>query len=226
MGTPVGVPPVVFDTPTLGRPVCLGELYDQRSNKFLGVQLYPQENIQEVVTDVSHTSLVLSLSSSHEQKSSLLDIKAELSLDILSGLVKVAGSASYISDVKSNSHEYAYALALKMRLNERRLLFAEDSLGRDVLALAEEDYIGKSLATHFVSSITYGGNYIVNMVANTSEFSKEEKIEGKLRMEFNKLKGAVSLEGSVEATIKGEFSAMNDKFDLVVCVYNLCCNTS
>lgn len=176
--------------------------------------------IQEVVTDIRHTSLILSLSSSHEQKSSLLDINANLSLEVLGGLVKVSGSASYLNDAKSNSQQYAYALALKMRLNEKRLLFAEDYLGR---TLAQEDY--KDPATHFASSITYGGNYIVNMAARMSEFSKEEKIEGKLQAEFNHLKGAISLDGSVEANIKGEFSDMNDRFDLVVCMNNKCCGT-
>ena len=223
MPGPTGIPPVVFDTPTLGRAVRLGELYDQHSGKFLGVQLYPQSKVQEVVTDIRNTDLSVSLSTTHEEKASLLDINANLSLDVLSGLVKVSGSASYLRDEKSNTHEYAYALALKVRLSEKRILFAEDELGHNVLSVAQEDYITTNLATHFVSAIVYGGNFIVNLVAKQSEMSKEEKIEGKLQASFDKLKGAISLEGSVEAKIKGGFKDMNDKFDLVVCACNQTC---
>lgn len=213
-----GVAPTVLDIPILGRAVCLGELYDQRSGKFLGVQLYPHDKVQETVTDIRNTDLSVSLSTSHEEKASLLDINAQLSLEVLGGLVKVSGSASYLNDEKSNTHEYAYALALKMRLNEKRILFAEDEMGRKVLDVVKGDYISTNLATHFVSAIVYGGNYIVNLVAKQSELSKEEKVEGKLQAQFDQLKGAISLEGSVEAKIKGEFSNMNDKFDLTVCV--------
>ena len=211
------VPPVVFNTPTLGRAACLGELYDLRSGKFLGVQLYPQDKVKEVETNIRHTELTVSLSTTLQQKATVIDINAQLSLDVLGGLVEVSGSASYLNDEKSNTNEYAYALALKMRLKEKRILFAEPELGRKVLDIVEKDYINTKLATHFVSSITYGSNYIVNLVARQTEITKEERIEGKLQASLDKLKGAICLEGSVDAKMKEEFKDMDVKFDLVVC---------
>ena len=212
-----GVSPVIFDMPTLGHNVYLGELYDQRSGKFLGVQLYPQKEIQETVTAIDRTELSLALYTTREQKASLLGVDAHLSLQVLSGLVKVSGSARYLNDEKSNTHEYAYALALKRQLCEKRLLFAEEELSYKALRLAHTDYVATNLATHLVSSIVYGGNYIVNLVARQSEFSKEENVVGRLQAQLDTLKGAINLEGSVDTEIRQEFDSMNDKFDLVVC---------
>ena len=216
--TPEGTDPVVFKTPTLGHAVRLGELYDQRSGQFLGVQLYAEDSIQVAETDIKHTQLSLSLSTTLEDKASLLDIYAKLSLEIMSGAISVTGSASYIKDTKSNTNEQAFALALKMRLNEKRVLFAEDALGRNVLRVASEDYIATGSATHFVSGITYGGNFIVNLVARQSQLEEDEKIEGQLQVKLNYMKGAISLEGEAKAKITDEFKSMDDKFDLVVCV--------
>ncbi|KAF8120260.1 hypothetical protein EV363DRAFT_146977 [Boletus edulis] len=216
MSNPKGTEPTILKIPTLGHAVCLGELYDQRTGNFLGVQLYPEGNIQEKETDIRHTELSLSLATSMEDKASLIDVNAKLSLEIACGLVKVSGSASYLNDSKSNTNEQAFALALKMRLNEKRILFAEEELGRNVLEVAQEDYIATGKATHFVSAIVYGGNFIVNLVAKKSKLSKEEKVEGKLKAEFSHLKGAIKLEGEVDAKIKAEFESMNDHFNLIV----------
>ena len=215
---PQGTDPVVLKIPTLGHAVRLGELYDQRSGQFLGVQLYAEDSIQVAETDIKHTELSLSLSTTLEDKADLLDIYAKLSLEILAGLISVTGSASYIKDTKSNTNEQAYALALKMRLYEKRILFAENALGRNVLRVASEDYIANGSATHFVSGIEYGGNFIVNLVARQSKLEKNELIEGELQAKFIGLVGVFSLKGGARVKTADEFKSMDDKFDLVVCV--------
>ncbi|KAI5983107.1 hypothetical protein EDD15DRAFT_1917461 [Pisolithus albus] len=211
-------PPTVFQRPTLGCAVRLGELFDERTSGFLGVQLYAERAIKFAVTNIKQTDLTLSLSNSLEKKANLLDIQANLSLGILSDLVKVEGSASYLNDAKSNSQARSWILALKVRTEERRLLFAEDALSINVLDMVKEDYIAENRATHFVSSIVYGGNLIINMTERATEVTNEESIEGKLGLELEKLKGAVSLKGKAEAKIKDQFKGMDSKFDLVVSV--------
>ncbi|KAI5981477.1 hypothetical protein EDD15DRAFT_367839 [Pisolithus albus] len=165
------------------------------------------------VTNIKQTDLTLSLSNSLEKKANLLDIQANLSLEILSDLVKVEGSASYL---KSNSQAWSWILVLKVLTEERRLLFAEDALSINVLDMVKKDYIAENRATHFVSSIVYGGNLIINMTERATEVTNEESIEGKLGLELEKLKGAVSLKGKAEAKIKDQFEGMDSKFDLVV----------
>ncbi|KIM63810.1 hypothetical protein SCLCIDRAFT_23978 [Scleroderma citrinum Foug A] len=93
-----GKPQPMFNRPTLGHAVRLGELFDERRNKFLSVQLYKEEAIRNniVITDNKHTDLTLSQSNSVQDRSNALDINASLSLNVLSGLIPARGSASQV----------------------------------------------------------------------------------------------------------------------------------
>ncbi|KAI6032304.1 hypothetical protein BKA83DRAFT_2395986 [Pisolithus microcarpus] len=209
-------PPTVFQRPTLGCAVRLGELFDERTSHFLGVQLHAERATEFAVTNVKQTDLTLSLSNSIEKKTSLLDIQGNLSLEILGGLVKVEGSASYLNDDKSNSQARSWILALKVRTEERRLLFAEEAMSTNVLDMVKRDYIAENRATHFVSSIVYGGSLIINMTERATEVTNEESIEGKLGLELERLKGSISLKGEAKAKAEAEFDSVKSKFDLVV----------
>lgn len=206
-----------LDTPTLGRPVLLGELYDQRKSQFLGVQLYDKAKMDDATTsiNINYTDLSLRMSNTFKDKASVIDINAELSVQILCGLVKVKGSAAYLNDTKSNSREHAWAMSLSTRLTESRLLFAQDSLGNNILDWAK-GYIANGTATHFVSSIVYGGNVVVNLVSRRTRFTKEEKVEGSLRAKLETLKGAIDLNGKADLHIGTQFEDLNDKFDIIV----------
>ncbi|KAL4077531.1 hypothetical protein J3A83DRAFT_4410003 [Scleroderma citrinum] len=209
--------PSVFERPTLGRVVHLGELFDERSNQFLGVQLYEKEGIKNnvAITDMKYTELTLSLSNSIKDKSNILDINPSLCLDVLGGLVKASGSASYLKDPKSNSYARSWAMALKMQTEEHCLLFAEDELDNKVVDVVKESYISAGLTTHFVSAVIYGGNIVIGMTERSSNSTKKENIKGNLQLELDQLKGAVSLTGDAEADIKGKFMCLDNMFDLV-----------
>ncbi|KIM63795.1 hypothetical protein SCLCIDRAFT_1213956 [Scleroderma citrinum Foug A] len=178
-----GKPLSVFQRPTLGRIVRLGELFDERRNQFLGVQL------------------TLSLSNSVEDKSNVLDINASLALDVLGGLVPVRGSASYLRSSKTNSQKRSWAMALKMRTEEHRLLFAE--LDSKVVEGVKEYFT--PAATHFVSAITYGGKIVINMTERSSDLTGDD-IGGSLELELDRLKSTISLKGDAVADVKGEFN--------------------
>ncbi|KAI6146301.1 hypothetical protein BKA82DRAFT_4514914 [Pisolithus tinctorius] len=191
-------------------------LFDERTGRFLGVQLCEEKSTEVAVTNVKHTDLTLALSNSLEKKATLLDIQASLSLEVLGGFVKAEGSASYLNDAKCNSQAQSWTLVLKVRTEERRLLFAEKGMATNVLDMVKKDYIAQKRATHFVSSIIYGGNLIINMTERATEVTNEESVEGKLGLELNQLKGAVSLSAKADTKIKAQFEGMNSKFDLVV----------
>ncbi|KAI6032305.1 hypothetical protein PISMIDRAFT_688545 [Pisolithus microcarpus 441] len=209
-------PPTVFQRPTLGCAVRLGELFDERTSHFLGVQLYKETPAKPSVTRIYNSDLTLELSNSLEKKTRLLDIQGNLSLEILSGLVKVEGSASYLNNAKNNTQARSWTLVLKMKTEEHRLLFAEDGLSTNVLDMVKRDYIAENRATHFVSSIVYGGNLFINMTERATEVTKEESIEGKLGLELERLKGSISLKGEARAKAKAGFDSVKSKFDLVV----------
>ena len=204
-----GKPQSTFDRPTLGQVIRLGELFDERRNKFLGVQLYKEEAIRNniVITDIKHTDLTLSQSNSVQDKSDVLDINANLSLDVFGGLVPIRGSASYLRSPPTNSQKRSWAMALKMRTEKHRLLFA----GLDSKVVEEVKAYYVPAATHFVSAIIYGGNIVINMTERSRDLTEND-----IGKKLNQLKGAISLEGRAVADVKGEFNALDNKFDLVV----------
>ncbi|KAI6106648.1 hypothetical protein EDD16DRAFT_1744423 [Pisolithus croceorrhizus] len=196
-----------FERPTLGYYPRLGELLDERTGCFLGVQLCDEKSAEAAITNVERTCLSLSLSSSDslEKKASLLDIEPSLSLAVLGGLVKLNGSASsYLNDIGSNSVSRSWTMAFKIRTGERQLLLTQ---------MAKEDYISEERATHFVSSIIYGGNLIIGM---TKGSTYEESVEGSFEFKLEELRRAVSLSTGVGAKVKARFEGMNSKVDLVV----------
>ncbi|KIJ69711.1 hypothetical protein HYDPIDRAFT_184303 [Hydnomerulius pinastri MD-312] len=212
-------PPTAFRRPTLGHAVFLGELYDERQGEFLGVQLYEQSKIESATksTNIKFTDLKVTKSNTFGDKAGVVDISGELSLSVVCGLVRAQGSAAYLSDSQCNTKERSWAMNLKMRLREQRLLFMEDDLALNVLDLAKREYIATNRATHFVSSITFGGNVVVNLVARSSKLTEEWKTEGALDAEINKLRGMVDLREKVlDSNMKNKFTELNDKFDVSV----------
>lgn len=203
--------PSAFQRPTLGHVVCLGELFDERKNQFLGIQLYKDKAFKNTVTitDSKSTDLTLSRSNSIKDKSNVLGINASLSLDVLAGLVTPSGSASYLRAPTTNSQERSWAMALKVRTGERRLRFAELPDSEAVEAVKE----GYPDATHFVSAITYGGAVVISMTERSSNLTEERN----LRLELEQLKAAISLcKGDAVADAKVNFKSLDDKLDLKV----------
>ncbi|KAI6113533.1 hypothetical protein EV401DRAFT_178505 [Pisolithus croceorrhizus] len=213
--TAEGRAPTDLQIPTLGYSVRLGELFDERTSSFLGVQLYEEKSAEVAVTSIRRTDLTLSSTNSFEHKASLLDIQAGLSLAIIGGLVKLDESlSSYLNSAKSNSRSQSWSLALKIQTGERRLLFAQTAT--NVLDTVKEDYISQKRATHFVSSIICGGNLIIGMTERATEATDEGNAQGELEFEIKQLGGAVSLSTEVDAKIKARFEGMNSKVDLDV----------
>ncbi|KAI6113517.1 hypothetical protein EDD16DRAFT_1895716 [Pisolithus croceorrhizus] len=201
-----------FERPTLGYPARLGELFDEHTGCFLGVQLCAEESSKVGLTNFQRTCLTLSSSKSLEEKASLLNIEPGLSLAILGGLVKLDESASsYLNDIRSNSLSRSWTLALHIETEERRLLFTPKATN-----VAAMENISQKHATHFVSSITYGGNLIVGMTEKAMDVVYKENTEKELGSEIERLRGAVSLNTKVDAKVKAQFEGMNSRVDLVV----------
>jgi hypothetical protein len=210
------VAPTTFTTPSLGNLVTLGELYNANSAKFLGVQLYTPESVKksliETKRDPPTTKLDVSYSTTFQEKSSVIDVDASLSLDILGGLVSVSGSASYLRDVKSNTSQDCFAMTLAMRGREERI-----EVGNTNLVALNDNLKGSYLAaTHFVSAIQYGGNCVISMVEIVEKLDDEEKIAGNMKVKLSEIAGKISLDGSVDVEAKKKAAKLDNKFDIQV----------
>lgn len=209
-----------FSSPTLHQAVLLSELYDGQKHQFLGVQLYTQDTIGKatITTPTPYSDLNLSMSTSFQDKANIIDIKAEISLEVLGGLVSVKGSAAYVNDAASNTTHRSWAMIFKQLDRAERLEVGNSDLSVNSSVLNEY-----TNATHFISAIQYGGNMIVRMTEQTSKLTKAEKVEGALEVRLEKLKGAIDANASASAEIKSEFADLNDKFDIVVCRSSTIC---
>jgi hypothetical protein len=207
--------PKTFETAALGNIVALGELYNANASQFLGAQIYTQESIQDTLISIPRTppysDVTLSTTNTFQDKANLLDLSAELTIGILSGTITVAGSASYLRDVKSTTTHQAWIMALKMLGREDRI-----EAGNPDLKVIWKNIESYQNATHYVSAIRYGGNVVVRMLEQTSKLSEDEKISGHLKAELNNLKGSISLSGSIDLDIIKKFAKLDGKFDLQV----------
>ena len=200
-------------SPTLGQIVLLGELYDAQNRQFLGVQLYTKASIDDVTTVIQNpdTQLDLSMCTTFEEKATVIDIKAELSIEILSGLASVQGSAAYLNDSSSNTTQRSWAMRLNRTIQENRFEVGNSSLV--VLSGVLSDY---SSATHFVSAVQIGGKAVVKMTEVTSKLTEDEKVQGHLKARLEKLQGCVNLEGAADLSLEAQFSDLDEKFDIIV----------
>jgi hypothetical protein len=206
----------VITVPALGNIALLGELYNANTSSFLGVQLYTTASIKKVTKvvprDPPDTDLKVYASNSFTKKADMIDVKASLSLDILSGLISVSGSASYLHDVKANTSQDSFAITLKMKGREERIEVGSS----DLKAMTDNLKDSYAQATHYVSAIQYGGNAVISMVEIKSKLTEDEKITGHLEAKLNDLAGKVNLNGSVDLTAKSKYASLDNKFDIHV----------
>ena len=106
-------------------------------------------------------------------------------------------------------------MSLFLRTQEQRLLFEEKKVvgkrPHDV-----DEIIKRDRATHFVSSIIYGGSIIIELLSKRVELEKVESIKGELAVQLEKLKGSIDLTGNAKVKIDGELKSLNETFELKV----------
>jgi hypothetical protein len=213
--------PVTFEAATLGQSITLGELYNANKSKFYGVQLYTQDSINKATIsterDPPFSDLSLSVTSSFQDKASLFDVKAQLTLEVLAGTVSVSGSAAYLKDTKSTTTVQAWNMALKQLGREDRLVAGDSNL----VVITDNLKGTYANATHYVSAIRYGGNLVVQMIEETSKLSGDQKVSGHLQAQLTALKGSIELTGQIDLDIENQFSSLDGKFDLQVRSRNL-----
>jgi hypothetical protein len=209
--------PPLISLKTLGRGVTLGELYDFKSSQFLGVQICPVTDIKDIshTTDTPFLHSEIISSDSLKSKADVLDISAELSVEILSGLVSVSGAATYLNDTKSNSKEHSWGLSLNAQTKHESFDVNHGKVKTNIHKTDVIEHYG-SRATHVVTEIFYGGTIIVNFVAKEESKIEDTHIAGKLEAQLKKLSGAFDVSGQVEVEAKKGCSTINKDVDLTV----------
>jgi len=196
--------------PDAGRRMRLGEFYDARIDTVIPGRLWDMKgdffDTYKYETPASHTSISFSNDESYSARTSLLGIDIEAAFRLVKGTVTIdiEGSFKYVTDDRSTNKSIKYAVAYRTRTKRETL----DVFNGHMLAAANQRIFSGTdgcndckLATHFVSSITWGAD----VVASFESFYKDAS--EKFNMEIW-LKGALELAGptKINAEIEGRLN--------------------
>ncbi|CAL4098549.1 unnamed protein product [Meganyctiphanes norvegica] len=162
----------VMQIQAIGRPFKLGMLYDCRSDTLIpGITLWSKEKLEKDLTvkKESTQSMKIEASDNLSDKASLINIDAYLKLSFLGGLVSVSGSAKYLDDRISSSHQERVTLKYECTTKF-------EHLSMQTLAVENIDYptvFDKQDATHVVTGIQYGARAL--FLFDKQHVSSEEK---------------------------------------------------
>uniref|UniRef100_UPI003AAD5D5F stonustoxin subunit alpha-like n=1 Tax=Centroberyx gerrardi TaxID=166262 RepID=UPI003AAD5D5F len=186
----------------LGRPFSLGMLYDCRQDSLVpGMTLWDRDALEEDIRERSqhNSDFEIVASESIEDKSSALNVEASLKASFLSGLVQVEGSAKYLNDCKTSTHQARVTLKYKTTTKFQEL--SMDHLGRD--NVKHPHVFDKGIATHVVTGILYGAQAFFVFDREVSKKEDHQDIEGNLKVMINKIpKLAIEGEGSLQMSDK------------------------
>ncbi|KIJ48655.1 hypothetical protein M422DRAFT_247513 [Sphaerobolus stellatus SS14] len=198
----------------LGRSSYLGQLYDARTSTLLpGFRLFSAEQIKNNFNTVNVNK---STTSQHEvrsinDRSSSLNVSAELEVTILGGAITIGGSGSYLNSKEDTSESITVSCVAKYRTGQQTL---EVNALRSEALTGEE--LGKTGATHFVTSITYGGDVIASLTQQSNNKVDNTDIKGSFNLEVFKGMGkAFGASGKAELTIeeREKINSFNLKVD-------------
>ena len=178
----------------LGTVAQLGSLYDARNEKFCGISILNRQPPPNAVrrTDNQSTDCKFVLVDKISDKFSKLDISAELSVSILSGLITVKGSGEYFKDEKHSARAVQVTLSYKITTADEELNILND----EVKQCIELDALNHAGATHVVVGIQWGANLMVTAEYKNEENKDATKLGGSLQVELTKIaSGVLDLSG-------------------------------
>ncbi len=174
----------------VGRIANVGDLYNARTDSFLGVSVFkkspPLAAIRITDSPFSDTQYVRS--ETFSEKFEKLDIKADLKVSILAGLLKLEGHGKYLSDEKKSARAVRSSLLYNINTKVERLEIFNEQL-RDCFSL---DAISNKNATHVVVEVNWGANSMVTLEHANSENREIKEIEGSLDAQLEKIASSVS----------------------------------
>ncbi|XP_056247410.1 uncharacterized protein LOC130178870 [Seriola aureovittata] len=196
-----------MEVAALGRPFCLGMLYDCRSDSLVsGMTLWDLNDLKQNIRErpQNYNDFEIDSSVSIESKSLALNVEGSLKASFLSGLVEVEGSAKYLNDHKTSRNQARVTLTYKATTKVQEL--SMNHLGRGNV---KHQYVfDKGIATHVVTGILYGAQAFFVFNREVSEKEDYQDIKGKLKLMIKKIplfakegKSSLKLEEMVEENV-------------------------
>ena len=164
----------------LGQDVQLGMLYDVRtSTLFGGVSLWDDAvvnaNAKSDTSDkIQNAEYTFSTSVEESRKNASLDVEGSIELDLK--MVKVSGSAKYLADSKSSSHEARLDASYTIIRRTRRI--PQETLAN----MKYEAKLDDQRFTHYVGEVVEGASATISIVKTTFSEEENKEISGELKV--------------------------------------------
>ncbi|CAF3885749.1 unnamed protein product, partial [Rotaria sp. Silwood1] len=114
----------------VGRQGFIGSLYDVRSDRFEGGNLFNRELPSSFITttDCAFSNYFIDENSSQKDTFNKVNIEASMKVSLLAGLVKLEGSAKYLNQTKTDSRTVRLTSMLQMKTKQEQLQISRADL--------------------------------------------------------------------------------------------------
>ena len=183
----------------VGRPFKLGMLYDCRTEKLVpGITLWDKSTLEEnlILEPQKAAAFKVITKDNIENKAHALDINANLRLSCISGMIEVSGSAKYLDDRTSSSHQERITLDYKCTTVFESLTMAHLAKGN----FEHPDVFISGDATHVVTGIQYGAHAVLLFDKEHSDSESNRDVQGSVKALVDKIP-KINLEGDAEVKL-------------------------
>ncbi|KAF9431327.1 hypothetical protein BGZ76_000460 [Entomortierella beljakovae] len=203
---------VTITRAALGATAALGALYSAYTDTFTGISILkkalPETCVKTTDTQFSKTEYLYE--NSFTEKFTKLDVKAELRLSCMAGLLTLEGSGQYINDQKTSRRTVMITLLHSIKTKVENLNVNHEDLMEciDMKALQDND------ATHVVIEVHWGASSVVSIESMEDDQHDEQEVKGGLKAALEKC--AFSIKGGAEAELKEAGDSSNINYSLKV----------
>ncbi|CAJ0958155.1 unnamed protein product, partial [Mesorhabditis belari] len=185
----------------LGRPFQPGMLYDCRRDDVIpAITLWNPDKLKDkdalISEPLNFVKTELITEDTVKEKSEKLDINASLKLSLLGGLLKVEGSAKYLTDQKKSNKQMRVSFTYSMTSRTDTLSMAHMSPND----IQHRDVFEKNEATHVVTGVTYGADAVFIFEQDIGNLVNTTDLDGSLSSMANLVKKSITGDGKGKLT--------------------------
>ncbi|CAL1295395.1 unnamed protein product [Larinioides sclopetarius] len=180
-------------------PALLGRAYDMK-NDTVGPDIFRVEDTKNArVIPKYMTTCEYKVVSELSEATDFLDVSGKLSLKLKSGNINLEGTGNYLKETKS----FRNKVDLLVKVHYETII---KTLPSEIKPMSEwPDMVKNTGMTHYIRSITYGGDLIASLRFTTKNEEDKETIKGTIAGELN------SESGSFGGGLKGGLEKVREK---------------
>lgn len=176
----------------------IGMLYDVRTDAFEGGSLFKKDPPESMIKSIDSSHVITEIDFNNSQKETFkkLNIDANMSLSIMGGLIKVSGSAKYLTQTKTDSRSVRISFIYNTKTKFEHLQISTAGLAEYI----SQDALNNLNATHVVIGVLWGANVVATFEQTVENHAAVEQLEGKLAASFSNV--CISFKGEVSVGIE------------------------